>query len=129
MSVLNNDRIMNLTDKGMHVHIRERLPVSTEVEVEALDLPHSCPECKRTFPTRRGLAVHQARWCRPGQRPASRRGQLADKAVKLAKRKAYASLLPPVVMKASRSSLSTSSITSGAASPATETTQRTCAIA
>ena len=49
--------------KGMHVHIRERLPVSTEVEVEAVGLPHSCPECKRTFPTRRGLAVHRARWC------------------------------------------------------------------
>ena len=76
--------------KGMHVHIRERLPVSTEVEVEALDLPHSCPECKRTFPTRRGLAEHRARWCRSEQRPASRRGQLADKAVKLAKRKASA---------------------------------------
>ena len=42
--------------------------------------------------------MHQARWCRPGQRPASRRGQLADKAVKLAKRKASAALLPPVVM-------------------------------
>ena len=84
--------------KGMHVHIRERLPVSTEVEVEALDLPHSCPECKRSFPTSRGLAVHRARWCRPGQRPASRRGQLADKAVKLAKRKASAALLAPVVM-------------------------------
>ena len=84
--------------KGMHVHTRERLPVSTEMEVEALDLPHSCPECKRTFPTRRGLAVHQARCCRPGQRPASRRGQLADKAVKLAKRKASAALLSPVIM-------------------------------
>ena len=35
--------------KGMHVHIRERLPVSTEVEVNALDLPYSCPECERTF--------------------------------------------------------------------------------
>ena len=40
----------------------------------------------------------QARWCLPGQRPASQRGQLADKAVKLAKRKASAALLPPVVM-------------------------------
>ena len=84
--------------KGMHVHIRERLPVSTEVEVEALSLPHSCPECERSFPTSRGLAVHRARWCRPGQRPASRRGQLADKAVKLTKRKASAALLPPVIM-------------------------------
>ena len=84
--------------KGMHVHIRERLPVSTEVEVEVIDLPHNCPECERTSPTSRGLAVHRARWCRPGQRPASRRGQLADKAVKLAKRKASAALLAPVVM-------------------------------
>ena len=42
--------------------------------------------------------MHQARWCRPAQRPASRRGQLADKAVKLAKRKASAALLQPVAM-------------------------------
>ena len=84
--------------KGMHVHILERLPVSTDVEVEALALPHSCPECERYFPTSRGLAVHRARWCRPGQRPASRRGQLADKAVKLTKRKESAALLPPVII-------------------------------
>ena len=46
-----------------------------------------------------GLAVHRARWCRPaGQRPASRRGQLADKAVKLTKRKASAAFLPQVIM-------------------------------
>ena len=50
--------------KSMHVHVRERLPVSMEMEVEALDLPHSCPECERTFPTSRELAVHRARWCR-----------------------------------------------------------------
>ena len=84
--------------KGMHVHIRERLPVSTDVEVDAVDLPHSCPECDMTFPTTRGLAVHRARWCRPGQRPASGWGQIADKAVKLVKRKASAALLPPVVI-------------------------------
>ena len=51
--------------KGVHVDIRERLPVSTEVEVEVLDLPNSCPECERSFPTTRGLAVHRARWCHP----------------------------------------------------------------
>ena len=84
--------------KGKHVHVRERLPVSTEAEVKALDFPHSCPECERTFPTTRGLAVHRARWCRPGQHPASRRGQLADKAVKIVKRQASAALLQPVVM-------------------------------
>ena len=80
------------------MHIRERLPVLTEVDVEALALPHSCPECERSFSTSRGLTVHRARWCRPGQRPASRRGQLADKAVKLVKRKVSAALLPPVIM-------------------------------
>ena len=88
--------------KGMHVDIRERLPVSTEVEDEAIDIPHSCPECERSFPTTRRLAVHRARWCHPEQRPATRRGQLADKAVKLAKRKASAALLPPVVMERER---------------------------
>ena len=97
--------------KGFLVHTREQLPVSTEVDVEALDLPHSCPECKRTIPTRRGLAMHQARWCRPGQRPASRRGQLADKAVKLAKRKTSAALLPPAV------SVSTTLSPTGSPSP------------
>ena len=83
---------------SMSTHLVSLSVMHYHCKVEALDLPHSCPECKRTFPTRRGLAVHQARWCRPGQRPASRRGQLADKAVKLAKRKASAALLPPVVM-------------------------------
>ena len=52
----------------------------------------------RYFPTSRRLAVHRARWCRPGQRPACRRGRLADKAAKLTKRKASAALLPPVIM-------------------------------
>ena len=61
--------------------------------------PHSCSECERTFPTTRELAVHRARWRRPRQRlHASRRGQLADKAVKLVKGQASAALLQPVVM-------------------------------
>ena len=38
------------------------------------------------------------KYSRPGQRHASRRGQLADKAAKLKKRKASAALLPPVIM-------------------------------
>ena len=84
--------------KGMHIREREALTMSTEAEVEALRLTHSCPECDRAFPTTRGLAVHRARWCRPGQPPASRRGQLADRAVKLAKRKASAALMQPVIL-------------------------------
>ena len=60
------------------MRIRERLPVSTEMEVKALDHPHSCPECERSFATTRGLAVHRARWCRLEQRPATRRDQLVD---------------------------------------------------
>ena len=82
--------------KGMHVRARESLAVSTELEVEALCLPYSCPVCTRTLPTTHGLSVHRARWCRPSQPPASRRGQLADKAVKLSKRKTSTALLPPV---------------------------------
>ena len=84
--------------KGIHVCALESLAVSTELEVEAICLPHSCPVCARTFATTHGLSVHRARWCRPGQPPASRWGQLANKAVKLSKRKASAALLPPVIL-------------------------------
>ena len=58
--------------KGIHVCALESLAVSTELEFEALCLPHSCPVCARTFPMTHGLSVHRARWCRPGQPPASR---------------------------------------------------------
>ena len=44
--------------KGLDVLIREKIPVSTEVEVEALDLQHIYPECERTFPTTRVLKGH-----------------------------------------------------------------------
>ena len=64
--------------KGIHGHIRARISASTGVEVESLYLQQSCPECERMFPTTHGLVVHRGRWCRPGQRPASRRGQLAS---------------------------------------------------
>ena len=64
--------MVNNTAEG--AHIRERLPMSTEVEDEGLDLPHSFPECEGTFPMTRGLAGHRARWCRPEQRLAFRRG-------------------------------------------------------
>ena len=84
--------------KGMHVRAWESLAVSTELEVEALRLPHSCSVCAWTFSTTRGLSVHRADWWRPGQPPASRRGQLADKAVKLSKRKTSTALLLPVIL-------------------------------
>ena len=35
--------------KGMHVHIRERIQVSTEVEVEALDPPTQLPRMREEF--------------------------------------------------------------------------------
>ena len=78
---------------GMHVHIRERLPVSTEVE--ALDLPTAGPNARGLF--RR----HADRRCAElasvaRSAPCLPPGQLADSAVKLAKRKASAALLPPV---------------------------------
>ena len=92
-------RYVGAMSKGMYVHIRERLPVSTEVEVDTMTSHTAGPNA-------RGLSRRHAdwrctelgSWCRPGQLRASRLDQFADKAVKLAKRKASAALLPSVVM-------------------------------
>jgi hypothetical protein len=73
--------------KAMHVH--KKVPVSdtTEDEICNLNLKYKCPNCHKDYPTKRGLAVHQGRWCDGGATTRSRKGQLADKAVQLAKRK------------------------------------------
>ena len=66
--------------KGMKVNIRERLSVSTEVEVVAQMQDDVADDTR--------IGGHRARWCRPGQRPVSRRGQLVHKVAILVKRKA-----------------------------------------
>ena len=79
--------------KAMHVRRFEPVSETVEEEVLALNLKHKCPECARTFPTEKGLKIHRARWCRPHGPPRSRKGSMADKAVKLKKRKQQASYL------------------------------------
>ena len=78
--------------KAMHVHAATRVSSTKEHEVEALRLKHKCDACGRTFPTQRGMKIHVARWCDGGLTQRSRRGSLADKAVKTTKRRAAEAL-------------------------------------
>ena len=74
--------------KAMHVHQRISVSKTTEEEVIAMNFKNKCEKCSRTFPTARGLHIHQARFCNPKRKkPRSRAGTLADKAVQRKKRK------------------------------------------
>ena len=84
--------------KGMHIHKSDKVSKTTEEEVTALGLKHTCPNCERPFPTMRGMKIHLARWCDEGQTVRSRKGSLADKAVKLTKQKAIENERPHVYM-------------------------------
>ena len=74
--------------KVMHVHKKDRVSKTKEEEISEMGFKHVCPDCARDFPTKRGLAVHQGRWCDGGRTIRSRTGSLADKAVQNKKRKA-----------------------------------------
>ena len=67
--------------KAMHIHEKARVSETTEEEIAAMKFEHICPNCSRDFPTKRGLAVHQGRWCDNGNTNRSRKGSLADKVV------------------------------------------------
>ena len=84
--------------KVMHIHKQARVSDTTEEEIAALNFEHVCPNCSRDFPTKRGLAIHQGRWCDNGATFRSRKGSLADKAVKLSKRKKMEEELPHVTI-------------------------------
>ena len=76
----------------MHIHEATRLSSTKEHKVEALKLKHKCEACGRTLPTQRGMKIHVARWCDGGLTQRSRRGSLADKAVKSTKKRAAEAL-------------------------------------
>ena len=78
--------------KAMHIHEATRVSSTKEHDVEALRLKHKCEACGRTFPTQRGMKMHVARWCDGGLTQRCRRGSLADKAVKSAKKRAAEAL-------------------------------------
>ena len=84
--------------KSMPIRRFEQVSETAEEEIIALKFKNKCSECDRTFPTEKGLKIHRARWCRPGGPARSRKGSLADKAVKLQKRKIQASELDPVIV-------------------------------
>ena len=84
--------------KVMHIHKQARVSDTTEEEIAALHFEHVCPDCSRDFPTKRGLSIHQGRWCDNGATIRSRKGSLADKTVKLAKRKKKEAELPHVTI-------------------------------
>ena len=82
--------------KAMPIRRYEPVSETTEKEIIALKLKHKCTACNRTFPTQKGLNIHRARWCRPDGPERSRKGSLADVAVKRAKRAEQASQQPRV---------------------------------
>ena len=73
--------------KAMHIHAKTRVSATTEEEIASMGFKHICPNCERDFPTKRGLAIHQGRWCDGGKTKRSRKGSLADKKVQTEKRK------------------------------------------
>ena len=73
--------------KTMQIHKKVRVTATTEAEITALKLKHICSDCKRGFTTACGLSINKGRWCDKGKTIRSRKGSLADKAVKREKRK------------------------------------------
>ena len=53
--------------KAMHIHKKVRVSDTTEEDIASLGFKHICPECERDFPTKRGLSIHQGRWCDGGK--------------------------------------------------------------
>ena len=88
--------ISQAKSKVMHIHSKTRVSSTTEADVEALKLAHKCDACSRTFPTQRGLKIHDARLCDGGVTRRSRRGSLADRAVQTEKLRAAGALLSQV---------------------------------
>ena len=87
-----NDASMEISipkTKVMHVHRKVRVSETTDEEIASMGFKNVCPDCQRDFPTKRGLAIHQGRWCDGGKTVRSRRGSLADKTVQHMKRKQY----------------------------------------
>ena len=87
--------------KVMPIQRYEPVSETIEEEVMALKLKHKCPICERTFPTQRGMRIHQNHPkipCEKGRPPASRKGSLADKLVNKAKKVKQAQAMPHVTL-------------------------------
>ena len=82
--------------KALHIHKTIKVSETTENEIADLKLAFKCPECKRPFPTKRGMKIHLKRWCDGTESKRSRKGSLADKAVQLSKMKSAEKERPQV---------------------------------
>ena len=80
--------------KVLHIHKKVRVSETTDDDITSMGFKHICPSCERDFPTKRGLAIHQGRWCDGGRTVRSRKGSLADLTVQKQKRKDKESELP-----------------------------------
>ena len=84
--------------KALHIHKKIRVPETTDDDIASMGFKHICPSCERDFPNKRGLAIHQGRWCDGGKTVRSRKGSLADLTVQKQKRKDKESELPRVTI-------------------------------
>ena len=71
-------------------HVMKRPIVSETTEKDIADLPHEmqfkfkCEKCGMSYPTKHGLSIHKARWCKRkhNAKKPSRKGTVADKIIK-----------------------------------------------
>ena len=73
-------------------------PTTTENDIVELDLKFKfkCSDCDMTYPSKHGLSIHQARFCKKSKtaKKPSRRGTVADRLVKVLKTENSAELVP-----------------------------------
>ena len=90
--------------KAQHIRKKPRLSKTTESDVQ--DLPDemkfkfNCENCGMCYPTKHGLSIHKARWCKGDQNAAkpSRTGTVADRIVKRMKVDKFQQTLGKVMM-------------------------------
>ena len=60
-------RLLFCTALSASEPVRDRVSKTKEEEITEMGFKHVCPDCARDFPTKRGLGVHQGRWCDGGR--------------------------------------------------------------
>ena len=78
----------------------EKQPTTTENDIVELDLKFKfkCSDCDMTYPSKHGLSIHQARFCKNNKtaKKPSRRGTVADRLVKRIKSEMLQNSYPKV---------------------------------
>ena len=86
--------------KAQHIMHNQSFPTTTEEDIVSLDLKFKfkCEKCDMTYPTKHGLSIHQARFCkkRKTAKKPSRKGTVADRIVKKLKTEKQQNTYPKV---------------------------------